>query len=104
MPNDAFSCSTPPASVESLRSARGNYARTSRQPSQPLVFWGYEVSPFVKLAREVLCELELPYMYRTAARGSAKRQELLDMRGTFQVGHVGARVGGPRANGAGEGL
>lgn len=70
------------------RSARGNYARTSRQPSQPLVFWGYEVSPFVKLAREVLCELELPYMYRTAARGSAKRQELLDMRGTFQVPYL----------------
>ncbi len=78
-----------PRPVWRPRSGRGNYARPSRQPAQPLVFWGYEVSPFVKLAREVLCELELPYLYRTAARGSAKRQELLDKRGTFQVGRVG---------------
>ncbi|EFJ53145.1 hypothetical protein VOLCADRAFT_55524, partial [Volvox carteri f. nagariensis] len=67
------------------RAARGNVYRKSRLPAQPLVFWGYEMSPFVKLAREVLCELELPYLYRTAARGSPKRQELLDKRGVFQA-------------------
>ncbi|GIL77871.1 hypothetical protein Vretimale_6589 [Volvox reticuliferus] len=70
------------------RVRRGNNYRKSRQPAQPLVFWGYEMSPFVKLAREVLCELELPYLYRTVARGSPKRQELLDKRGVFQVPYL----------------
>ncbi|KXZ52189.1 hypothetical protein GPECTOR_10g819 [Gonium pectorale] len=70
------------------RAGRGNYYRKSRQPAQPLVFWGYEMSPFVKLARETLCELELPYLYRTVARGSPKRQELLDKRGHFQVPYL----------------
>ncbi|PNW81816.1 hypothetical protein CHLRE_06g261500v5 [Chlamydomonas reinhardtii] len=70
------------------RPGRGNYYRKSRQPAQPLVFWGYEMSPFVKLARETLAELELPYLYRTVARGSPKRQELLDKRGTFQVPYL----------------
>ncbi|GLC45000.1 hypothetical protein PLESTB_001745000 [Pleodorina starrii] len=70
------------------RAGRGNTYRPSRQPAQPLVFWGYEMSPFVKLARETLSELELPYLYRTAARGSPKRQELLDKRGTFQVPYL----------------
>jgi hypothetical protein len=43
------------------------------------------MSPFVKVAREALSELELPYMYRTTPRGSPKRQDLLDKRGIFQV-------------------
>ncbi|GFR42224.1 hypothetical protein Agub_g3117 [Astrephomene gubernaculifera] len=71
-----------------VRDGRGNYYRKSRLPAQPLVFWGYEMSPFVKLARETLCELELPYLYITAARGSPKRQELLDKRGVFQVPYL----------------
>ncbi|KAG1675258.1 hypothetical protein FOA52_016289 [Chlamydomonas sp. UWO 241] len=69
------------------RGGAGNKAREvpGRQPAQPLEFWGYEGSPFVKVARETLCELELPYMQRTCARGSPKRQELIDRMGAFQV-------------------
>lgn len=39
----------------------------------------------VQLAREQLSELELPHVYKAAARGSPKRQQLLDKRGAFQV-------------------
>ncbi len=46
---------------------------------------GYEGSPFCKVVREQLCELELPHLYRSCARGSPKRQELLDKWGSFQV-------------------
>jgi len=68
------------------RSGKGGRARANhRMPEQPLEFWGYEASPFVKVVREVLCELELPYLQRTAGRGSPKRQELVDRMGTFQV-------------------
>ena len=33
----------------------------------------------------MLCELEIPYLQKTAARGSPKRQELVDTYGQFQV-------------------
>ena len=37
------------------------------------------------MVREVLNELEIPYIQRTVARGSGKRQELLNKKGIFQV-------------------
>ena len=48
------------------RPGRGNYYRKSRQPAQPLVFWGYEMSPFVKLAREVRASDPMIPQSRTA--------------------------------------
>ena len=54
-------------------------------PAQPLVVWGYEPSPFVRLVKEELCELELPHLFKTCARGSPKRQEVFDAYGKFQV-------------------
>lgn len=70
------------------RLGRGTGYRPSRVPDQPLVMWGYEASPFVKLVKEVLCELELPYLQVTCARGSPKRQQLLERRGHFQVPYL----------------
>jgi len=59
------------------RPLRGMLARTSRVPERPLTLYGYESSPACRLVRERLCELELPYVLRNAARGSVKRSELL---------------------------
>jgi len=64
------------------------YKGNGRGPEQPLIYWGYEASPFCKLAREQLSELELPHVYKAAARGSPKRQQLLDKRGAFQVPYL----------------
>mmetsp|Transcript_51208 Transcript_51208/g.158832 ORF Transcript_51208/g.158832 Transcript_51208/m.158832 type:complete len:137 (+) Transcript_51208:465-875(+) len=59
-----------------LRPTHGMVKQPSRAPEKPLVLWGYEGSPFVKIVREALCVLELPYTYRVAAHGSdAKRRE-----------------------------
>ena len=52
---------------------------------KPLVLWGYEASPFCKIVRERLCELEIPHIMKTCARGSSKRTELLLKTGNFQV-------------------
>lgn len=52
---------------------------------KPLVYWGYELSPFCKLVKEELCELELPHLQKSMARGSPRRQEMFDKRGLFQV-------------------
>jgi len=44
---------------------------------EPLHLWGYEPSPFVRLAREAADELEVPYVSETAARGSARRPAMV---------------------------
>lgn len=67
------------------RIGRGGKYRAARMPDKPLVLWGYEASPFVQLVRERLVELELPHILKTAARGSPKRQQVLDKYGQFQV-------------------
>ncbi|MGM0769176.1 MAG: glutathione S-transferase N-terminal domain-containing protein [Pseudomonadota bacterium] len=49
-------------SVASAASAlRGLRAVAAKEPAQPLHLWSFEGSPFSRLVRERLCELELPY-------------------------------------------
>ena len=43
------------------RLGRGMRARSSRAPEQALHLWSFESSPYSRLVRERLCELELPY-------------------------------------------
>ncbi|KAK8931008.1 hypothetical protein KSP39_PZI016462 [Platanthera zijinensis] len=70
------------------RMGKGSSYSFSRLPPLPLVLWSYEPSPFCKIVREVLVELELPHLLRSSARGSPKRQELLDKAGHFQVPYL----------------
>jgi glutathione S-transferase len=44
-----------------VRLAHGARARPSRAPEKPLHLWSFESSPYSRLVRERLCELELPY-------------------------------------------
>lgn len=44
-----------------VRGLKGLKARPSRDVAQPLVLWSFEASPYSRLVRERLCELELPY-------------------------------------------
>ena len=55
---------------------------------RPLWLWGYEASPFVAVVREQLCALEIPHVYRSCARGSAKRQTIFEKEGQFQVPYL----------------
>ncbi len=54
------------ASLGSLASAsrglRGLSARPAKVAAQPLHLWSFESSPYSRLVRERLCELELPYV------------------------------------------
>lgn len=43
------------------------------------------------MVRERLCELELPHVLVSCARGSPKRQQLYERRGHFQVPYLEAR-------------
>lgn len=58
------------------------------QVKQPLVFWGYEASPFCRLVKEALNELEIPHIQKSCARGSAKRKELKAKAGAFLVPYI----------------
>jgi glutathione S-transferase len=72
------------------RLGRGSKYRRSRVTAdiKPLTLWAYEASPFCVIVREALCELEIPHLLKTAARGSPKRQQLLEQTGTFQVPYL----------------
>ncbi len=71
----------------------------SRAPAQPLELFGFETSPECAMVRDVLCELELPYLCRNAADGSGKRDELRDRCGIDEMpflfdANTGKAIGG----------
>jgi len=53
------------------RLGAGSHARPSVAPAQPLELYSFESSPFARLVRERLCELELPYVLRSVGRSTA---------------------------------
>jgi len=67
------------------RGPAGSFARPSRAPRQPLELYSFEASPFCRLVREALCELELPYLLHNVARGSPSRQAFVARSGRMQV-------------------
>lgn len=50
------------------RAMRGFKARPSMAPEEPLELYSFESSPYSRLVRERLCELELPYVLRNTAK------------------------------------
>lgn len=54
------------------RGLRGLKARPSKAPAQPLELYSFESSPYSRLVREVLCELELPYLLHNTGKGHWK--------------------------------
>ena len=67
------------------RFGKGSSKTPAKEVTKPLVYWGYESSPFCKVVREKLVELEIPHIMKSCARGSSKRQQFLDKKGIFQV-------------------
>jgi glutathione S-transferase len=55
-----------------LRAGRGVRARPSKPAAQPLELFSFESSPYSRLVREALCELELPYTLRNTGKGHWK--------------------------------
>lgn len=54
------------------RFGAGVRAAPSRAPAQPLELYSFEASPFARPVRERLCELEIPYVLRSAGRSTAE--------------------------------
>ena len=70
------------------RLGAGSSYKLSKQPEKPLILWAYEISPFCKVVKEGLCELELPYVQISCPRGSPNRQKLFEKTGRFQVPYL----------------
>jgi glutathione S-transferase len=60
------------AGIPRLRA--GAQARTSKAPKRPLELFSFESSPYSRRVRELLCELEIPYLLRST--GKARWQDL----------------------------
>jgi len=71
-----------------LRAGKGSSYAEACVPKEPLTLWGYEASPFVKLVRERLCELEIPYKLVPCARSSTNRDLMVQKTGRFQVPYL----------------
>jgi len=52
----------------SIEVARGSAAKPSKAPAKPLELYSFESSPYCRLVRERLCELELPYILRSTGK------------------------------------
>jgi glutathione S-transferase len=71
-----------------LRLGRGVFVRPSVAPERPLELWSFEASPYCRLVREVLCELELPYILHNVAKGSPRRQDFVLRAGKMRVPYL----------------
>lgn len=70
------------------RGRAGSFVAPSKAPDRPLELWSFEASPFCRLVRERLCELELPYHLHNVARGSARRDAFVARSGKMQVPYL----------------
>lgn len=60
--------------ASSVRGLRGVQARAATHPRKLLELWSFESSPYARLVRERLCELELPYVLHNIGK-----EQLADM-------------------------
>ena len=71
-----------------LRPGYGLVARKSRPSAEALHLWSYELSPFCRRVREVLCELELAYVLHNVGKESPSRPAFIERTGRMMVPYL----------------
>lgn len=71
--------------ASALRATRGVRYVKARAPEQPLELYSFEASPYCRIAREALCELELPYLLHNVGKGSPSRPAFEERSGRMMV-------------------
>jgi glutathione S-transferase len=74
--------------ASAFRPTSGTRVRPSRPPERPLELYSFEASPFSRIAREALCELELPYLLHNVGKGSAGRSAFVERSGKMMVPYL----------------
>jgi glutathione S-transferase len=70
------------------RAGHGGSYRQAKAPEKPLELYSFEGSPYCRLAREALCELEIPYLLHNVGTGSAKREAFQALSGKMMVPYL----------------
>jgi glutathione S-transferase len=71
-----------------FRPLGGLQARRARRPAQPLELYSFEISPYCRIVRETLCELEIPYLLHNVAKGSPSRPAFIERSGRMMVPYL----------------
>lgn len=71
--------------ASAIRLGRGVRYRPAKQPEQPLELYGFDASPYVRLVRETLSELELAYTLHPVGKRSPSRSEFIARSGKMMV-------------------
>jgi glutathione S-transferase len=71
-----------------FRAHRGRRAVRARRPEKLLELYAYEGSPYCRIAREALCELELPYHLHNVPRASPDREAFVSISGRMRVPYL----------------
>lgn len=74
--------------ASAFRPVFGTKARPSHQPAQPLELWSFEASPFCRIARETLSELELPYVLHNVGKDGEGRPAFVARSGKMMVPYL----------------
>ncbi|MCC6215085.1 MAG: glutathione S-transferase N-terminal domain-containing protein [Polyangiaceae bacterium] len=71
------------------RGTRGLRARPGRRaPERALELWSFEASPYCRIVRELLTELELPYLLHNVAKRSPSRPAFVARSGRMMVPYL----------------
>jgi glutathione S-transferase len=76
------------ALASAFRPTGGTRAVASRRPEKPLELWSFEASPFCRIAREALCELELPYHLHNVGKDGEGRDAFVARSGKMMVPYL----------------
>lgn len=74
--------------ASAARPLNGRSAVDAKAPKKPLELWSFEASPFCRLAREALCELEIPYLLHNVGKGSPSREAFVRRSGKMMVPYL----------------
>ncbi len=67
------------------RLGRGVTARPSKAPSEMLELYSFEASPFARPVRELLCQMEIPYILRSCGRSEKEEWLPPKLRETLNI-------------------
>ena len=73
------------AFASAFRIGRGTHSQSAKAPEKPLELWSFEASPYCRIVREKLCELELPYRLHNVAKSSPSRAAFVERSGRMMV-------------------
>jgi glutathione S-transferase len=68
-----------------MRMSRGRFARRAKAPEKLLELWSFEASPYCRLVREALCELEIPYLLHNVPKKGSSREAFVARSGKMRV-------------------